>query len=68
MTQPAISSLCIKVCAIDGQTGWCLGCGRSLPEVASWVKIGKDGRETVAAQLPERMKTLTDMGKLGPAR
>ncbi|MEL6245408.1 MAG: DUF1289 domain-containing protein [Pseudomonadota bacterium] len=66
MSVPALSSPCIKVCAIDGETGWCLGCGRTLQEVAAWVKLGPDGRQAVDAALPERMDTLKALGKLGP--
>ena len=65
MTIPAITSPCIKVCAVDGETGWCLGCGRSLEEIASWVKLGEKGRQAISADLPDRLETLKDMGKLG---
>ena len=32
------SSPCIGVCHIDGKTGFCLGCYRTLPEIAQWHK------------------------------
>ncbi|MEL6662679.1 MAG: DUF1289 domain-containing protein [Pseudomonadota bacterium] len=65
MTSEPILSPCIKVCAIDGQTGWCLGCGRSLEEIARWVALGAPGRDRVLGELPGRMKQLTAQGKLG---
>lgn len=58
-----IKSPCIKVCAVDGKTGLCLGCGRTLPEIGSWVKMGADAREQVIAVLPERIARLESMGK-----
>ncbi|MDB5564133.1 MAG: hypothetical protein JWP84_699, partial [Tardiphaga sp.] len=30
---------CIAVCIIDPQTSLCLGCGRTLPEIARWFKL-----------------------------
>ncbi|MBL8544059.1 MAG: DUF1289 domain-containing protein, partial [Hyphomonadaceae bacterium] len=34
MTDRPISSPCIKVCAVDGSSGLCIGCGRTLKEIA----------------------------------
>ncbi|MEO0816745.1 MAG: DUF1289 domain-containing protein [Pseudomonadota bacterium] len=65
MTSEPISSPCIKVCAIDGQTGWCLGCGRALNEIAGWVALGQDGRDRIEALLPNRLEQLKAQGKLG---
>ncbi|MEM1151439.1 MAG: DUF1289 domain-containing protein [Pseudomonadota bacterium] len=65
MTTKPIPSPCIKVCAIDGQTGWCLGCARTLQEIAGWVRLGEDGRQAVSAELADRMDQLRQEGKLG---
>lgn len=51
-----VSSPCIKVCVIDGAADICLGCGRTLPEIASWGRKTEDERLAVMATLPERMK------------
>lgn len=66
MTDKAITSPCIKVCAVDGKTGWCLGCGRTMAEIGGWVKLGEDGRDRVMDALPARMDKLRALGKLGP--
>jgi predicted Fe-S protein YdhL (DUF1289 family) len=66
MTRPNIESPCIKVCAVDGQSGLCLGCGRSLKEIGGWMHLGDEGRRDVMEVLPERMKHLRDIGKLEP--
>ncbi len=63
MTPEPIKSPCIKVCMVDASTGWCLGCGRTLKEIASWTKLGDDGREAVLGALPERTRRLTELGK-----
>lgn len=51
-----LSSPCIKVCVIDGAADICLGCGRTLPEIASWGRKTEEERLAVMATLPERMK------------
>ncbi len=65
MTDRVIKSPCIQVCAVDGQTGYCLGCGRTLGEIGGWTGFDDEGREKVIAQLPARMQRLFDLGKLG---
>ena len=66
MSQAPVLSPCIKVCAVDSKTGWCIGCGRSIKEITNWVKMGPKGRNDVMLDLSERMETLRTNGKLGP--
>jgi uncharacterized protein len=63
MTDQPIKTPCIKVCAIDAATGWCLGCGRTLPEIGRWVGLGAEGRDQVIDLLPERILKLQALGK-----
>ncbi len=63
----SIKSPCIKVCAVDGQSGWCLGCGRTLAEIGGWASIDERERDRVMAALPARMDRLRADGKLGNA-
>ena len=65
MTSDPITSPCIKVCAVEGGFGWCLGCGRTLPEIARWASLQPAERRAVMDDLPQRMKTLKAAGKLG---
>lgn len=58
MTETRISSPCIKTCIVDGSTGWCIGCGRTLAEIGNWIKLGPAGRDQVMTQLPMRMDIL----------
>ncbi|MET0971558.1 MAG: DUF1289 domain-containing protein [Tardiphaga sp.] len=46
---------CIAVCFIDPKTKLCLGCGRSLPEIARWGKMDSAERLATMALLPARM-------------
>ena len=65
MSRPDIQSPCIKVCAVDDETGLCLGCGRSLKEIGGWMQYDDAGRQSVMDSLPERLDRLRGMGKLG---
>ena len=64
MARPDIESPCIKVCAVDGETGLCLGCGRSLKEIGGWMSYDDAGRREVMDALPERLEHLREIGKL----
>ncbi len=49
-----VPSPCINICQMDGQTGWCAGCMRTLDEVATWSRLAEDAKRAVWAQLPLR--------------
>ncbi|WP_073629134.1 DUF1289 domain-containing protein [Pseudoxanthobacter soli] len=49
-----VSSPCIRLCAIDGATGLCRGCGRTLDEIAAWGGLSETARLAIIAHLPER--------------
>jgi uncharacterized protein len=46
---------CIAVCIMDPRTSLCLGCGRTLPEIARWHRMDTAERHAVMAQLAGRM-------------
>jgi hypothetical protein len=41
---------------IDPKTSLCLGCGRTLPEIARWHRMTGPERHAVMALLPARMQ------------
>jgi len=55
-----IESPCVKVCAIDPTTGWCLGCGRSMAEIASWSTLAPERRRAVMADIETRKSRIVD--------
>lgn len=73
MTAPprAIATPCIKVCVVDGASGLCLGCLRTLPEIGGWSGLSDEERAAVMAELPARRSRI-DPALLGepdgPAR
>jgi len=54
MAEPAIQSPCIKVCVVDPASGACIGCRRTLAEIASWLQLSAQERARVMAELPRR--------------
>jgi hypothetical protein len=45
---------CVKVCIVDGESGLCLGCYRTLREVAQWSSLGVAERLAIMDSLPAR--------------
>jgi predicted Fe-S protein YdhL (DUF1289 family) len=62
MHQP-IKTPCIKVCVVDGASSHCLGCGRTLGEIAKWARFTDEERDQVIALLPPRIEALKAAGK-----
>ncbi|MBL8537407.1 MAG: DUF1289 domain-containing protein [Hyphomonadaceae bacterium] len=50
-----ISTPCIKACAVSGATGLCIGCGRTLREIADWGTLTESERRQIMATLPARL-------------
>ncbi|MFN9543986.1 MAG: DUF1289 domain-containing protein [Phycisphaerae bacterium] len=55
-----VESPCVKVCAIDATTGWCLGCGRSMREIAGWSSLPPATRAAIMATLDDRKAQIVD--------
>jgi uncharacterized protein len=53
-----MNSPCIKVCQMDPARGVCIGCCRSLEEIARWSGMSDKEQLRVLDQLPERRKRL----------
>jgi predicted Fe-S protein YdhL (DUF1289 family) len=50
----AVPSPCTSVCAIDAATGYCVGCLRTLGEIASWSTLDDEAKRAVWAELGAR--------------
>ncbi|TWB41985.1 DUF1289 domain-containing protein [Nitrospirillum pindoramense] len=51
-----VASPCTRVCRIDGRTGLCAGCQRTLEEITLWGGMTADQRRAVLACLPDRRR------------
>ena len=47
-------SPCVKLCKIDAQTGFCIGCARTMAEIAGWSSASEVERKRILSALPER--------------
>jgi len=50
-----IVSPCVKICTLDARSGLCLGCGRTIAEIAQWTAMSAEDRARVMAELPARL-------------
>ena len=53
-----VASPCISVCSIEPISGFCVGCYRTLDEIAGWIELGSEARRVVIAALPARRALL----------
>ena len=65
-SEDGISSPCNRVCVMHPASRICIGCGRSLDEIARWAALGEAERLTIMARLPERLAALK-AGNAAPA-
>ena len=49
-----VASPCVSVCVMDDALGLCVGCFRTLDEIASWSRLDDERRRAVIALLPAR--------------
>ena len=49
-----VASPCISVCVMDPDGAFCLGCFRTLDEIAAWGTLDAEGKRRVLALLPAR--------------
>lgn len=53
-----VDSPCVKICVMHPSAGICVGCLRTLPEIAEWSRMSMEARRTVLAALPSRVPRL----------
>ena len=61
----AVATPCVQVCAVDSESGLCLGCLRTLKEIAEWSRYTDAERAALMAELPARSGRIAP-GRLGP--
>lgn len=48
---PYPESPCIGLCQMNGERSRCLGCGRTLPEIATWSRMSVEDKRAVLRRL-----------------
>jgi len=46
-----VKSPCTSVCKMDERTGWCLGCMRTIDEIASWSVLDEAAKRRIGESL-----------------
>ena len=54
-----VASPCVQVCVLDPVLGHCIGCGRTLDEIAYWLANDDDQRRLIVARAAARMRRLS---------
>ena len=49
-----IASPCVKLCVVHPDARICLGCHRTIDEIAAWSRMSADERSQIMADLPAR--------------
>ena len=52
-----VASPCVNVCQIDAQTGYCMGCMRTIDEIADWLEMTNEEKQQVLDRLEQRKAT-----------
>jgi predicted Fe-S protein YdhL (DUF1289 family) len=53
--EATLASPCNRVCVMHPARQICIGCGRTLDEIARWTDLGEAERACIMAQLPTRL-------------
>jgi hypothetical protein len=55
----SIETPCIRSCVVHPALRLCVGCGRTLDEIARWIDFNDEERARIMAQLPARLPALS---------
>lgn len=58
-----VSSPCIKRCVLEPGGRFCLGCGRSLEEIAAWTRLDDEGRRRAIRRAADRLASRRPAGE-----
>jgi len=54
VSERAPVSPCVGVCTLDPVTHFCIGCARTIEEIAHWTCLSAEEKRRIIAQLPSR--------------
>ncbi|MEI2805248.1 DUF1289 domain-containing protein [Albidovulum sp.] len=56
--RPELESPCIRVCVVHPTERICVGCHRTVEEIAGWSRMAPEERRRIMAELPSRASRL----------
>ena len=54
----AVPSPCISVCRMDAPSGLCVGCWRTLDEIAAWATLADEAKREVWLRIEQRQAVI----------
>ena len=51
-----VASPCVNICQMNPETGYCIGCMRTIDEITDWLEMTNVEKGQVLNQLEERRK------------
>lgn len=66
MSATAVPSPCVSMCRMDDSTGWCVGCQRTIDEIAAWSLFDDEEKRQVWCLIEERRARLRPPGCAAP--
>ena len=58
MSASQVPSPCVAICRMDESTGWCVGCQRTIDEIAVWGVLDDEEKREVWRLIEQRRTTL----------
>ena len=55
-----VETPCVKICTLDAGSAACVGCGRTIDEIARWTRMSPAERTRIMAELPARLAANRD--------
>ena len=62
MSVDTIPTPCVKVCVVDPVSALCIGCGRTVAEIAGWAAMTEAERLVTMAGLESRLAAMRSRG------
>jgi predicted Fe-S protein YdhL (DUF1289 family) len=55
---PLVDSPCVNICTLD-RNKVCIGCGRTIDEIAVWSRLGDEERRAVCERAERRKQSIS---------
>jgi uncharacterized protein len=54
----SVPSPCVSVCRMDEPSGLCVGCWRTLDEIACWATLGDEAKRQIWQRIEQRQQAI----------